>query len=57
MTSLTGRLAGEGTGQNIEYKEKLVNNAQAVTQNAIVSITSKVKDNVLCMMVALVIAL
>ena len=44
MTSLAERLAG--TGQDMEYKEELVYNAPAVSHNAVVSMTLKVKGNV-----------
>ena len=46
MTSLTERLAGEGTRQSMEYEES-VHNVPAIAQNAIVSMTKKVEDNVL----------
>ena len=57
MTSLTERLMGKGTGQAMEYEEELVHNVPVAAQNAIVSVAKKVKDNVLHMMTALVIAL
>ena len=47
MTSLSNRLSSEGTGQAMEYEEELVNNVPTAAQNAIVSITKKVEDNVL----------
>ena len=49
MTSLTKRLVGEGTRQDMEYKEvELVHNVPAIAQNAIILVAKKVKDNVLC---------
>ena len=56
MTSLTKRLVGKGTGYNMEYEEEPVHNVLAVTCNAIVSIASKVGDDVLQIMTILVIA-
>ena len=47
---------GKGTGQAIEYKKELVHNVLMAAWNTIVSLAKKVKDNVLCMMTALVIA-
>ena len=40
----------------MEFSEELVHNVPAVAQNTIMSVAKKVKDNVLCMMTALVIA-
>ena len=57
MTSLSERLMGKGTGQAMEYKEKLVHNVPTAAQNAIVSIAKKVEDNVLYVMTMLVITL
>ena len=56
MMSLTKRLAGKGTRQDMEYEEELVHNAPAIAQNAIISVAKKVEDNVLHMMTAPVIA-
>ena len=39
----------------MEYKEELVHNVLTAARNAIVPVAKKVKDNVLCMMTALVI--
>ena len=50
MTSLTERLVGEGTRQDMKYKEKLVYNVMAIAQNTIILVAKKVEDNVLCMM-------
>ena len=50
MMSLTERLVGEGTSQDTDYKEELVDNALAIAQSTIVSVAKKVEDNVLCMM-------
>ena len=47
MTSLAKRLAGKGIGHDMEYEEELVQNTSAVNHNSVVSIVSKVKDNVL----------
>ena len=55
MTSLIERLTGEGTRQVMEYEEELVHNVPTTSQNAIISIAKKVKDNFLCMITALVI--
>ena len=57
MTSLTERLAGESTGQAMEYEEESVHNVPTAARNAIVSIAKKVEDNVLHVMTALVILL
>ena len=57
MTSLTKRLMGKGTRQAMEYEEDSVHIVLTAAQNAIVSIAKKVKDNILCMMTALVIML
>ena len=54
MMSLTERLAGKGTRQDMEYGEDSVHNVPAIAQNAIVSVAKKVWDNILCMMTALV---
>ena len=50
-------LVGEGTRQDMEYKEELVHNALALTHNSGVSIASKVEDIVLCILMVLVIEL
>ena len=55
MTSLTKRLMDKGTGQAMEYKEKLVQNVPTAAWNAIVSMANKVEDNTLHVMIALVI--
>ena len=55
MTSLTERLMGKGTRQAMGYKEESVYNVLTAARNAIVSLAKKVKDNVLCVMTALVI--
>ena len=52
MMSLTKRLAGEGTRQDMEYEEELVHNALAIAQSAFISVAKKVEDNILCMMTA-----
>ena len=57
MTSVIQRLLAKGTGHKIEYKDELVHNVVALTQNAIMSVASKVKDNVLLVMTTLVIVL
>ena len=54
MTSLTKRLTGEGTGQVMEYEEELVHNVPMAAHNAVVSMAKKIKDNILCVMTALV---
>ena len=56
MTSLMERLVGEGTGQAIEYKEKLLHNTPAIAQTAIMSMAKKIEDNILRMMTAPIIA-
>ena len=56
MMSLTERLAGEGTRQDMEYEEELVHNALAIAWNTIISAAMKVEDNVLHVMTAPVIA-
>ena len=48
---------GKGTGQAMEYKKELVHNVPTAARNAIVPVAKKVKDNVLCVMTALVITL
>ena len=55
MTSLTERLAGKDTRQDMEYEEKLVHNVLAIAWNAIILVAKKVDDNVLHMMTAPVI--
>ena len=50
ITSLTERLVEKSTEQDIEYEEELVHNAPAITQNAIILVALKVKDNVLHIM-------
>ena len=57
MTSLTKRLTSEGTRQAMEYEEELVHNVPTAAQNAIVSLVKEVKDNILCVMTALVLML
>ena len=54
MTSLTKKKAAKGTRQ--EYEEELVHNALAIAWNAVVSMAWIVKDNILWVMTALVIA-
>ena len=56
MTSLTKRLTGKGTGQEMEYKKESVYIIPMAAQDTIVSIAKKVEDNVLHMMTTLVIA-
>ena len=53
--SLTERLAGKGTRQDMEYKEELVHNMPAIAQNAVISVGKKVEDNILHIMIALVV--
>ena len=57
ITSLTKRLVGEGTSQDIEYKQEVVQNTPSIAQNTVVSVAKKVEDNVLHMMTAPVVAL
>ena len=57
MTSLTDRLVGEGTRQDMEYEEELVQNTLDIAWNTIISVAKKVKDNVLHVMSTLVIVL
>ena len=52
MTSLTERLVGEGTRQDMEYEEESVPNAPAIAQNAIILVANKVEDNFLHVMFA-----
>ena len=52
MISLTERLVGEGTKQDIEYDKELVNNSLAIARIAIISVAKKVENNVLHMMTA-----
>ena len=47
MTSLTERLVGEGTRQDMEYEGELVHNMLVIAQNAIILVARKVKNNVL----------
>ena len=56
MTSLTKRLVGKGTRQDMEYKEELVHNALLIAQNTIVLVAQKVEDNVLHVITAPVVA-
>ena len=56
MSSLTKRLADEGTRQAIVYGEELVYNMLAITWNALMSMAKNVEDNVLCMMTMQIIA-
>ena len=56
MTSLTERLADEGTRQAMEYEEEFIYNTVVISWNTIVFMAKKVKDIVLHMMTALVIA-
>ena len=51
MKGLT-RLVGKGTRQAMEYEEESVHNAPAIAQNAIVSESNKVEDNILYVMTA-----
>ena len=55
ITSLTKRLVGEGTRQDMEYEEELVHNGQVIAWNAIEDNAKKVEDNVLHVMIATVI--
>ena len=57
MASLTERLVGKGKRWGMEYEDELVHNTLAVTHNAVVSVASKVKENTLWVINALVIAL
>ena len=57
MMSLTDRLVGKGTRQDMEYEEELVHNALAIAQNAIISVAKKVEDNIVHIMTAPIIAL
>ena len=57
MTSITKRLMGKGTGQVMEYKEESVHNVLMTARNAVVSIATKVEDNVLCVITTLAIVL
>ena len=57
MISLTKRLVGKGTRQDMEYEEELVHNALAIAQNAIVLVAKKVEDNILHVITAPVAAL
>ena len=57
MMSLTERLAGEGTRQDMEFEEDLVHNVLAITWNSIISVAKKVEDSILYMMTAPVITL
>ena len=57
MTSLTDRLVGEGTRQDMDYVEESVYSGLATAQNAIILVAKKVEDNILHMTTALVPAL
>ena len=57
MMSLSEKLEGKGTRQDMEYGEESVHNARAIAQKTIISVAKRVKDNVLSVMTALVIAL
>ena len=57
IASLTKRLVGEGTRQDMEYEEELVHNVPAIAWSAIISVAKKAEDIVLCMMTTLVIML
>ena len=57
MSSLTKRLASKVIEQDIKYEKESMHNVVAITHNAVVSIASKDKDNILCIIVVLVNAL
>ena len=57
MASLIERPVGKGIEQEIEYEEQSVLIVPAVAKNSAMSVTSKVEDNILCIMIGPVIML
>ena len=45
MMSLTERLAGKGTRQDMEYEQESVHNVPAIAPNTIFSMAKKFEDN------------
>ena len=56
ISSLTESLVGKRMGQDIEYDEESVDNAPAVDQSTFMSVDLKVRDNMMCIVMALFIA-
>ena len=55
LMSLTKRLVGEGTGQDMEYEEELEHNVLAISQNAVISMAKKVDNSILRVITAWVV--
>ena len=57
ISSLSKRLAGKDIEKDMEYEEKLVHHAPIFIYNPVVFIASRVKDNIMNIMIVSVIAL